>query len=94
MAEIALGTGGPPGHAMRLRVYLSQGPHAPKSLPCVLVPPAGTNMLIGMKMDDLSYADETVPYVKAGFAVVHYSLDGAVGNMETMSIAELMTLSP
>jgi dienelactone hydrolase len=70
------GNGAGPGQAMRMRVYLPPGDHAPGSLGCVLVPPAGTNLLVGCDIDDGSYHDETLPYAQAGFAVVHFSIDG------------------
>jgi dipeptidyl aminopeptidase/acylaminoacyl peptidase len=74
--DVALkGTG--PGRTMRLWVYLPKGNHAPKSLPCVLVAPAGSNTVTGMTLGD-GDQPEHLPYVKAGFAVVAYELDGAV----------------
>lgn len=73
----------PPGGRMKLRVYVPSGEHPPHSLACVLVAPAGTNMLVGNDLDDelpddesLS-SDETLPYAKAGMVGIQYSLDGA-----------------
>lgn len=74
---IASNSGNVPGMAMRFRVYIPAGNHAEKSLPCVLVAPAGTNMLCGKDIDDENYHAETLPYAKAGIIAVHYSLDGA-----------------
>ena len=69
---------------LRLWLYLpstaaGQARHANRSLPCVLVAPAGSTMMTGMGLSD-SDGDgdraEHLPYVKAGFAVVAYELDG------------------
>lgn len=65
-----------PGHSMSLRIYMPAGEHAPQSIPCVLVAPAGTNLLVGSAMDNDDYHDETLPYAEAGMAVIFYSLDG------------------
>ena len=65
-----------PGSRMAMRVYVPAGNHAAKSLGCVLVAPAGSNLLRGNPMDADDYHDETLPYVKAGYAVVFYSIDG------------------
>jgi predicted Zn finger-like uncharacterized protein len=70
---------GVPGATMSLRVFLPSGEHAPGSLGCVLVPPAGTNLLVGHDIESPDYTTEYEPYVQAGFAVVHYSLDGGLG---------------
>ena len=72
----------PPGQSGRLWLYLPKPPHgeiAPKSLPCVLLAPAGSNLLTGMKLaaDD---RPEHLPYLKAGFAVLAFDLDGAEPN--------------
>jgi dienelactone hydrolase len=72
-----------PGFFMQLRVYLPPGQHAEKSLGCVLVAPAGTNLLIGNELDDLNYHAETLPYVQAGYVTIMYGLDGPVANMKT-----------
>ena len=79
-----------PGSRMKLRVYLPPGNHPPGSLGCVLVAPAGTTLLTGTDLDDSDYHDETLPYVKAGMAVVLYSLDGPVDNVETATDAEVV----
>ncbi len=64
-----------PGHGGILYLYLPTGEHAPRSLPCILIAPAGSTMLAGM---DLVEEDEPehIPYVKAGCAVLSYELDG------------------
>jgi acetyl esterase/lipase len=79
-----------PGTRMRLILYLPPGEHADGSLSCVLVAPAGTSLLEGADCFDDSYRDETLPYVEAGFAVVGYSLDGAL-EFDQPTDAELNT---
>jgi hypothetical protein len=58
-------------------------------LGCVLVGPAGSNLLTGKPLDDIGHEDETVPYVRAGFAVVHFSLDGPLDDLENTSDLEM-----
>lgn len=68
-----------PGHGGTLFVYLPKGTHPAKSLPCVLITGAGTDLMQGVEfetIEDESEADEHLPYVKAGMAVVAYELDG------------------
>ncbi|MHC4877730.1 MAG: alpha/beta hydrolase family protein [Planctomycetota bacterium] len=72
-----------PGSQMQLILYLPAGEHAPGSLSCVLIAPAGTSLLEGAECFDESYQAETLPYVEAGFAVVGYSLDGALEEQPT-----------
>jgi predicted Zn finger-like uncharacterized protein len=55
-------------------IYLPEHPARPK-VPCVLVAPAGTPLIWGNNMDP-GYRDEHLPYVRAGFAVIAYSIDG------------------
>jgi dienelactone hydrolase len=66
-----------PGHRGKLWLYLPAGDHAPKSLPCILITGAGSDLITGM---NLSEGDrrEHMPYVQAGFAVLAYELDGAL----------------
>jgi dienelactone hydrolase len=64
-----------PGSAAKLWLYLPPGSHGPKSLPCVFIAPAGSNLMTGNDLGD-GDRDEHLPYVKAGFAVVAYELDG------------------
>lgn len=68
-------TGSGPGQNGQIWLYLPPGDHAPGSLPCVLIAPAGTTMMEGMDLGEGDQA-EHIPYVQAGFAVVAYSLDG------------------
>lgn len=72
------GTG--PGGATRFRVLVPPGTHAEHSLPCILVAPAGSNLLSGMDLDEGDYFDETLPYAEAGMVVVSYSIDGPVAD--------------
>ena len=71
-------TGDGPGLPMMLNLYLPAGQHPAKSLPCVLIAPAGT-AFHGSAIDD-SDRPEHLPYVKEGFAVMAYELSGALAN--------------
>ena len=73
-------TAGTPASKMKLRIYLPTGDLAEKSVPIVLVAPAGTPLIHGSDIDDGDYHDETLPYAEAGMCVVHYSLDGPLDN--------------
>jgi len=82
--EVVLGPpdaplGGPPGLDGKLWIYLPAGEHPGRSLPCILNAPAGTTLMTGNALGDAD-ADavhpERIPYVKAGFAVVAFELDG------------------
>jgi dienelactone hydrolase len=63
----------------KLLVYLPAGDHKPKSLPCILLTGAGSNLLSGMSLGD-GDSPEQVPYAQAGYAVVAYELDGPSEN--------------
>lgn len=78
----------PPGAKMQMRLYLPPGIHGRTSLPCVLVAPAGTNLISGSHMDSGSSNPEHMPYIKAGFVVITFSLDGAIRNRETATDAD------
>jgi dipeptidyl aminopeptidase/acylaminoacyl peptidase len=77
------GIGDAPGTNSRLWIYLPEGNTAPKSLPCIFIAGAGSTLLSGMMLGE-GDQDEHFPYVKAGFAVVAYDLDGggSVGDLE------------
>jgi dipeptidyl aminopeptidase/acylaminoacyl peptidase len=62
----------------RVGVYLPELPPEGK-LPCVLIAPAGTPLIYGMNLAPGDQA-EHIPYVRAGFAVVAYSLSGHVAD--------------
>lgn len=65
-----------PAGATSLRILVPAGEHAPASLACVLVAPAGTDLLSGSDLDDGTYLDESLPYAEAGMVVILYSIDG------------------
>ncbi len=67
-----------PGGGTAMNVYLPKsetGDHEQATLGCVLVAPAGTNLLMGNEIGD-DYHAETLPYAEAGFVAIQYSLDG------------------
>src|SRR6185436_19648455 len=80
--EVSFGARGgsytPPGNGGILWIYLPEGQHAAGSLPCVLICGAGSTLLEGMALSE-GDEPEHIPYVKAGFAVVAYELDGDEG---------------
>lgn len=78
--EIQLAGSGP-GQQGKLWLYLPEGTHADKSLACVLIAPAGSILVVGMGLADGDRV-EHLPYVRAGFAVLAYELDGPLNNLE------------
>ncbi len=52
------------------------GNHQPGTLGCVFLAPAGTPLLHGVKIGQEDNMEEIVPYVKAGFVVSIFDLDG------------------
>jgi dienelactone hydrolase len=70
-ASVQLGSG------RELYLYLPTGAHPPRSLPCVFIAPAGSPMFTGMALGEGDRA-EHLPWVRAGFAVVAYSIDGPI----------------
>jgi dipeptidyl aminopeptidase/acylaminoacyl peptidase len=83
--EATLMRGGIP---MKVWVYLPE-PAPAAQLPCVLIAPAGTPLYLGMDLGD-GDRPEHLPYVKAGFAVVSYELDGHVPNAEAAGDAKII----
>ncbi len=77
-----------PGHSGKLWVYLPSGDHEPQSLPCILIAGAGTNLMTGMALGE-GDVPEHLPWVRAGFAVVAYELDGMLPNRDDPTDAEL-----
>lgn len=61
---------------MKLWVYLPESPGEEK-LPCVLIAPAGSPMIVGMPLAE-GDRPEHLPYARAGFAVVAYEIDGPI----------------
>jgi dienelactone hydrolase len=79
MSEISLGEGDgfydTPGIGGKLFLYLPAGRNRARSLPCVLITGAGSDLLSGMLLGD-GDKPEHLPYAQAGYAVVAYELDG------------------
>ena len=69
------------GAASKLWVYLPEG-QAGTKIPCVLIAPAGSRLFHGNALGE-GDRPEHLPYVRAGFAVVAYELDGPVGDDES-----------
>jgi dipeptidyl aminopeptidase/acylaminoacyl peptidase len=63
--------------AMPMRVWYYQPEKAANKLALVLVPPAGSTLIAGMEMED-GDRPEHYPYVKVGFAVASFDINGAV----------------
>ena len=82
--EATIDRGGVP---MKVWLYLPDKPA--DKLALVLVPPAGSTLIAGMGLADGDRAEHT-PYVKAGFAVASFEIDGAVSNKRQASDAALM----
>jgi dienelactone hydrolase/DNA-directed RNA polymerase subunit RPC12/RpoP len=77
-----------PGHSGKLWIYTPTGDHPARSLPCVMIAGAGSNLITGMTLGD-GARPEHLPYVRAGFAVVAYELDGFVEGMAAASEEEI-----
>lgn len=76
------GTG--PATDMRIQLYMPASARnaPPQSLPCILIAPAGTTMLTGIRFSHDDSA-EHLAYVRRGFAVATFDLDGALANDPT-----------
>lgn len=71
------GDGSIPGDSMSMRIYFpADWDQKEATRACVLLAPAGTNLLRGNDVDQGDYHEESLPYLKAGMAVVLYSIDG------------------
>ncbi len=70
-----------PGHSGKLWLYLPEGDHAPGSLPCIVIAGAGSKLITGMTLGD-GDRPEHLPYVREGFAVLAYELDGMLPDPE------------
>ena len=86
--EVRLPGGDKPGFAGKLWLYLPPGDHAPQSLPCVLITAGGSSLLKGIHLSEYARAEQ-LPYVRAGFAVLAYELDGALPGGRKASEAEM-----
>ena len=80
-----------PASRMKFRVFLPPKAQGQK-FPCVIVPPAGSTLLTGMEIDDTvnTQNPEHEPYVKAGFAVITFSIDGDLDDGDQTSNAEFI----
>jgi dipeptidyl aminopeptidase/acylaminoacyl peptidase len=58
-------------------IYLPKGADAEKHLRCILIAPAGTACIHGIKLGE-GDRPEHLPYARAGFAVVAYELSGSI----------------
>jgi dienelactone hydrolase len=92
LREVTLGPARPPmgltpGFGGKLWLYLPSGEHQPRSLPCILITGAGSTLLTGMDLGD-GDRPEHLPYVRAGFAVLAFELDGPLANWNTANQME------
>lgn len=65
--------------ALPMKIWYYRPEQAKGKLPLVLVPPAGSTLFAGMDLGDGDRA-EHYPYVRAGFAVGSFEIDGHVPN--------------
>ena len=86
--ELRLPGGDKPGFAGKLWLYLPSGDHADQSLPCVLITAGGSSLLKGIHLSEHARAEQ-LPYVRAGFAVLAYELDGALPGGRNAHEAEM-----
>src|SRR5258708_698363 len=77
-----------PGGQGDLWIYLPEKP-ASEKLPCVLIAPAGSNLLTGMKLDP-GDSKEHIPYAKAGVVVVAYAIDGHLDDRAHVKDADVL----
>ena len=76
--EVTLGRG---DGTLQVWIYLPQTRGRAK-LPCVFVAPAGSRLFHGMGLAD-GDRKEQLPYVRAGFAVVAYEIEGPLSDSPT-----------
>jgi dipeptidyl aminopeptidase/acylaminoacyl peptidase len=72
-----------------MRVWYYEPEKAAGKLALVLVPPAGSTLFAGMELGEGDRA-EHYPYVRAGFAVASFDLDGHVPDSERANNAALL----
>lgn len=75
--------------ALPMRVWYYQPEKATGQLALVLVPPAGSTLFAGMALSDGDRL-EHYPYVRAGFAVASFEIDGYVPNQQRTSDAVVL----
>jgi dienelactone hydrolase len=75
--------------SMPMRVWYYQPEQAADKLALVLVPPAGSNLFVGREMGEGS-RPEHYPYVRAGFAVASFDIDGAIPDLAKASDAAFL----
>src|SRR3954464_10396431 len=56
-------------------IYLPEASSTNERLPCVLVPPAGSPLFVGMRLSQDDRVEQ-LPYAKAGFVVVSFDISG------------------
>lgn len=86
--QVSLGHDGQPG---RVWIYLPD-PLPSKPLPCVFIAPAGVPPFLGNGFGpdlDRQRCPEHVPYLRAGFAVVAYDVDGEVADRDNSTYADV-----
>jgi dienelactone hydrolase len=64
-----------------MRVWFYRPERATGRLSLILVPPAGSTCFLGMNLS-AEDAKEHIPYVRAGFAVAAFDIDGALADVE------------
>lgn len=74
------------GQSRKVWIYLPEKP-AQAKIPCILIAPAGSRLFHGMELD-AGDRPEHLPYVRAGYVVIAYELDGPVGENVRVSEAK------
>jgi hypothetical protein len=75
-------------HVSGFLVYLPTQP-AKSKLPCIFIAPSGTTPLYGQLLKPMNRG-EYMGYVKAGYAVIMYDVDGAIQDMSKVNEAPLL----
>ncbi|WP_310489482.1 hypothetical protein, partial [Chamaesiphon sp. VAR_69_metabat_338] len=66
-------------HMSGFFIYIPTHP-AKSKIPCIFVAPSGTTPLYGQKLEPMR-REEYIEYIKAGYAVMAYDVDGAIQDM-------------
>ncbi len=74
--------------ATEVKLVLPPGTHAPRSVPCVFVCPAGSTLLTGVAWGD-GEREDYYPLLDRGVAVCFYSLDGTPDDPDAASEQQL-----